>query len=328
MTFQKLFSKISDIYTFIDFIDLIDFIFFCYNIAHMSIKLPKIFLDSSDPLETKKAKGLLSLLHGQTTNPSLVVKNPEVVKYTAKGKKLKKNELLKFYKDLIQEIEKQIAGPISVEVYADWNTTAKVMLAQADDMFSWGRNIYIKFPTIPEGVKAAHEFVGKGGRVNMTLVFDEVQSAAVYTATLATQKPAFVSPFIGRWDDRGFNGLNLVKNIQKQYRGFNKKLHKKDSHVEVLAASIRSLDHFYASIFMEADIMTIPLKIIYDWIQEEKWMPDEHYRIQTPGLKSIVYQDVPYQTDYTKYVIEKTEGSLLDEGLNKFVGDWNKILEK
>lgn len=294
----------------------------------MSIKLPKIFLDSGDPLETKKAKGLLARLDGQTTNPSLVAKNPEVLKYTQKGKKLKKAELLNFYKQMVQEIAKEIAGAISVEVYADWDTKAKEMLIQAEEMNSWGKNIYIKFPTLNEGVQAAHEFVAKGGRVNMTLVFDQTQAAAVYSATLETKQPAFISPFIGRWDDKGYDGLDLVKNILKQYRKYNKILHKKESHVEVLAASIRSLDHFYASIFMGADIVTIPLKIVYEWLEEEKWMPDEHYRIPPKGLKPLVYLDIPFNRDYTPYKIEKVEGSLLDEGLKKFIGDWNKLLDK
>lgn len=292
----------------------------------MSIKLPKIFLDSGDPTETKKAKGLLARLDGQTTNPSLIVKNPEVQKYTANGKKLKKEELLNFYKQIIQEIDKEIAGAISVEVYADWNTKAEEMLDQAEEMATWGSNLYIKFPTIPEGVKAAHEFVQKGGNVNMTLVFDQMQAGAVYAATMGTKQPAFISPFIGRWDDRGFNGMDLVKNILKQYKGYNKKLHKNKSHVEVLAASIRSLDHFYASIFMGADIVTIPMKIVYAWMEEEKWMPDEHYRIPIAGLKSIVYQDIPLKNNFSEYEIDKTEGTLLDEGLKKFVADWNKLL--
>lgn len=293
----------------------------------MSIKLPKIFLDSSDPVETKKAKGLLGFLDGQTTNPTLVAKNPEVLQYVNKGKKLTSAELHDFYKKIIAEIEKEIAGPISVEVYADWDSKAKDLLTQAEDMATWGRNIYIKFPTIPEGIQAAHEFVQKGGKVNMTLVFDQVQAAAVYSATRNATSPVFISPFIGRWDDRGYNGLDLVKNIAKTYRTFNKELHRNKSHVSILAASIRSLEHMYASIFMEADMMTIPLKLIYEWLEDEKWMPDEHYRIETPGLQSLIYEAIPYHSDFTEYKIEKKDGSLLTEGLKKFVSDWNALMK-
>ncbi|QQS44695.1 transaldolase [Candidatus Roizmanbacteria bacterium] len=294
----------------------------------MSIKLPKIFLDSGDPEETKKAKSLLGFLDGQTTNPSLVAKNPEVQAYLAKGNKLKEDELLNMYRQIIEKIDKEIAGPISVETYADWDTKADQMLAQAKEMHKWGRNIYIKFPTIPEGLKAANEFVKGGGKVNMTLVFDQNQAAAVYAATLPTFQPAFVSPFIGRWDDRGYRGLDLIKNIIKMYKEFDSKRNEHKQHVEVLAASIRSLDHFYASIFLGADIVTIPMSIIRDWIEQERWVPDEKYRIDTEGLHAILYKELAYHDDYTQYEVVKEEGSLLDEGLNKFVQDWNNLLDK
>ena len=291
----------------------------------MSIKLPKIFLDSGDPEETRKAKGLIGTIDGQTTNPSLVAKNPDVQKRIADGKKLTKEELLSLYKEMIQAIEKETAGPVSVEVYADWNTTAKEMLEQASDMFTWGNNIYMKFPTIPEGIKAAQEFTRNGGRVNMTLVFDQQQAAAVFEATKERPSPSFISPFIGRWDDRGFDGMDLIKNIGKQYRSYEKKT-QKESHVRILAASIRNLEHLYASIFMGVDAVTIPYTLIQEWIQDEKWVPDQHYRYNAGSLKSLVYQEVPMGQPLDSYTIEKEEGSLLDEGLKKFVQDWNNLL--
>lgn len=293
----------------------------------MSIKLPKIFLDSGNPEETKKAKGLLGHLDGQTTNPSLVAKHPEVQKILSQGKKLSEQDLLKFYRQIIGEIEKEIAGSISVEVYADWDTTASQMLKQAENMFSWGKHIHIKFPSTSEGVKAAHEFVKNKGRVNMTLVFEQVQAAASYAATLGNSETHFVSPFIGRWDDRGFDGLDVTKNIIRMYKQFNKKLNVRKSHILVLAASIRNLEHLYSSIFMGADILTVPFKIIQEWISHEKWMPDEHYRAPKNGLKSIIYEDIPFRKNFEEYKIERVEGDLLDEGLKKFVSDWNNLLK-
>jgi len=292
----------------------------------MSIKLPRIFLDSGNPQETAKTKSLLGFLDGQTTNPSLVVKNPEVQKFLADGKKLSQNELLDVYKKIIGEIDTQIAGPISVETYADWDTKAKDMLAQAHDMKTWGKNIYVKFPTIPEGLKAANEFVKSGGSVNMTLVFDQQQAAAVYAATLPTFKPAFISPFVGRWDDRGFKGIDLIKNIVKMFKDFNKKRSENKSHIEILSASIRHLQHFYGSIVNGADILTVPFKIIDEWVQEERFMPDESYRPETQGLRSIVYKELPYHDDYMMYPFEREKGSLLDEGLVKFAKDWNSLI--
>lgn len=304
---------------------------FLYQILYttpMSIKLPKLFLDSGNPEETRKAKSLLGYLDGQTTNPSLVAKNPEVQAYLAKGNKLKEDELLDMYKKMIQEIDREIAGPISVETYADWDTTAETMLAQARDMKEWGRNVYIKFPTVPEGLKAANAFVKEGGSVNMTLVFDQQQAAAVYAATLPTFKPAFISPFIGRLDDRGMRGIDLIKNIKKMYREFDKKRNESKAHVEVLGASIRHLNHFYASVFLGADILTVPFSIIKEWVDEEKWVPDENYRPETGGLHAMIYQDLPYHDDYTQYPVEKVDGSLLSDGLVKFAHDWNSLLDK
>lgn len=292
----------------------------------MTVKLPKIFLDSGDPEETRKAKGLLSNLDGQTTNPSLVAKNPDVVKYLESGKRLTEAELLGKYKEIIAEISTIISGPISVEVYADWESTASDMLRQAEDMGTWARNVYMKFPTTTAGVQAARDYTANGGKVNMTLVFDQVQAAAVFEATKQTQAPAFVSPFIGRWDDRGFDGLDLVRNILKQYKKYEKKTGS-ESHVKVLAASVRHLDHLYSCIFMKADIITMPLPVVYDWIQDEKWVPDDHYRYKPDNLKNMVYQQVDPGQPLESYTIPRVEGDLLDEGLKKFAADWKKLIQ-
>lgn len=295
-----------------------------------SIKLPKVFLDSGNPEDTKKAKGILGFIDGQTTNPSLVAKHPDVAKFLEKGKKLTEQELLKFYRQIIREIGSQISGPVSVEVYADWNTKAETMLKQAEEMYTWGKNCYVKFPVIPEGLKAAHEFVKKGGRVNMTLVFDQQQSAAVYLAVNShpNKKPqgAFISPFAGRWDDRGYLGLDLVRNIIRQYKEYDAKLHIKKSSLLVLSASIRNLEHLYGSIFLGADILTVPLKIIYEWVEAERWMPDTRYRIKTNGLKALLYEHVPLKKDFLDYAVGKGKSFLLDEGLAKFVKDWKNLI--
>jgi transaldolase len=292
----------------------------------MSIKLPKLFLDSGNPEDTKKVKSLIGYIDGQTTNPSLVVKNPTVLNYIAQGKKLQKDELISIYREIITEIDKMVSGPISVETYADWNTPAQEMVEQAHEMKSWGHNIYIKFPTIKQGLIAANEFVKSGGNVNMTLVFDQNQAAAVYTATYPAFATAFVSPFIGRWDDKGYDGLDLIRNIKKMYRNFSEKRREKECHVEILAASIRNMEHFYTSMQIGADIITAPLSIYEEWINQERFVPDEKYHADKKGLKSIFYQDTPLHNDFTQYEIRKEDNSLLNEGLDKFVSDWNKIL--
>ena len=85
-------------------------------------------------------------------------------------------------------------------------------------MFGWIPNAHVKFPTSAEGLKAAEKAIGLGLRVNMTLCFSQAQAAAVYAATRGARKgQVFVSPFIGRLDDRGENGMDLIANILRMY---------------------------------------------------------------------------------------------------------------
>src|SRR3989344_4842731 len=102
---------------------------------------------------------------------------------------------------------------------------------QGKEMFSWIPNAHVKYPTTKAGLEAAHRSIQEGMRVNMTLVFTQEQAAAVYAATKGAKRgDVFVSPFIGRLDDRGENGMDLIKNIIKMYRGG-------DGHVLILGAS-------------------------------------------------------------------------------------------
>ena len=131
-----------------------------------------------------------------------------------------------------------IAG-VSIEVFADFDTTAENMLAQGREMFSWIPNAYVKYPCTKEGLHAAQASVREGIRVNMTLCFSQEQAGAVYAATKGSKQPVYVSPFLGRLDDRGENGMDLVRNIKKMYEPG-------DGHVLVLAASIRGRTIFSA----------------------------------------------------------------------------------
>ena len=126
---------------------------------------------------------------------------------------------------------------VSIEVFADLGTSAEEMLAQGEEMFSWIPNAYVKYPCTHEGLRAAQMSVQKSIRVNMTLCFSQEQAAAVYAATKGSKEPVYVSPFVGRLDDRGEDGMDLVRNIKKMYE-------RSDGHVHVLAASIRSRQPF------------------------------------------------------------------------------------
>ena len=136
------------------------------------------------------------------------------------------------------------------------------MLEQAREMVKWVPQACIKLPIVPEGLKAAQKAVECGIPLNMTLCFSQEQAAAVYAATRGTKKPVFVSPFIGRLDDKGKDGISLVKNILSMYE-------KGDGHVLPLTASVRSLDHLLAAIKMASPLITVPFKIIKEWQEKD-----------------------------------------------------------
>ncbi len=144
----------------------------------------KIFLDSGDPAETKAIIKLLGFLDGQTTNPTLVAKNPYAKDRFEKGEKFTAEEIIDFYKQVVTEISKLIPqGSVSIEVYAEQDTKAEAMFEQAKKMNAWIPNAHIKYPTTAEGLKAAAQSIKEGISVNMTLCFTQDQAAAVYAAT-------------------------------------------------------------------------------------------------------------------------------------------------
>ena len=115
----------------------------------------RIFLDSGDPQETREALELLGFLDGQTTNPSLIANNPQTA-----GKKFSKNEILDFYKKVVQEISGLIpAGSVSVEVYADPSTTATEMIEQGKAFNEWIPNAHIKYPLFYSGLSSQFIFI-------------------------------------------------------------------------------------------------------------------------------------------------------------------------
>lgn len=278
----------------------------------------KIFLDGGDPKETKQLLAELGFLDGQTTNPTLVAKNPEAAKRLEEGKKFESSEIIEFYRQIVTEISQIIPkGSVSVEVYADKDTTAHEMLEQAELFFSWIPNAHIKYPTTYEGLIAAHESIKLGMRVNMTLVFTQSQAAAVYSATKGAKKgEVFVSPFIGRLDDQGESGMDLIKNILKMYESG-------DGHVEVLTASVRNMDHFQEAIKLGSDIITSPIKIIKEWSDNGKKIPGSEFIYNAKELKPIEYQELDLEKPWTEFDITHP---LTDKGIEKFSADWNTLI--
>ena len=279
----------------------------------------RIFLDGGDPAETQKAIRLLGFLDGQTTNPTLISKNPDVRKRLEKGEKFSESEILDFYQKVVKEISSLIPqGSISVEVYADASTPAEKMLEQGKKMFSWIPNAHVKLPSTKEGLKAAEQAIRKGLRVNMTLCFRQEQAAAVYAATLRAKRgDVFVSPFVGLLDDRKENGMDLIANILRMYRGG-------DSHVEVLTASVRNLDHFLYAIQLGSDILTSPFPILQEWAEKRIPLPGSNYTYPTGDLKPIAYREISLDKSWPDYDLHH---ELTDRGMENFSADWKGLIK-
>lgn len=267
----------------------------------------KFFLDSCSVNETKIVKKWLGFLDGQTTNPTLLRKK-------LGDKRFKPWQLLLEYKNVVKQISKIIPkGSVSVEVYADKNTTSDEMLWQAREMFGWIPNAHIKLPTNHAGLIAANKAVSEGLRVNMTLVFSQRQARAVYAATENCEN-VLVSPFIGRLEDHGWNGVSLVKNILKMFS-------KGDGHVKVLAASIRNVNHLLACIQLGVDMVTAPFKVFEEWRSQGYPLPSESF-VYEPKLKVIKFENLDLNSDWRK---SSFKHSLLVKGLEKFSKDWNSL---
>lgn len=278
----------------------------------------KIFLDGGDPKETWDVLEMLGFLDGQTTNPTLIAKNPKAQARLERGEKFSAQEINDFYRGVVREISSLIPnGSISIEVYADQTITAEQMLAQAREMYLWITNAHIKLPITVQGLIAAEQAVKESMRVNMTLCFNQEQAAAVYAATKWARKgQVFVSPFVGRLDDQGENGMDLIKNILQMYRDG-------DGHVEALTASVRSVDHFMYALALGSDIITAPFKVLKEWADAGMVVPEADFQYAPPALKSIAYQEIDLAKDWKQFNVAH---NLTQKGIERFSQDWNSLI--
>ena len=186
----------------------------------------KIFLDSADIDEIRELSKT-NLIDGVTTNPSLIAKSG-------------RNIL-----EVIEEICSIISGPVSAEVTA---TDYETMMLEANRFIKLAKNVSIKVPLTRNGLQTCRTLSEKGVSVNVTLCFSPSQ------AILAAKAGAsFISPFVGRLDDIGQNGLDLIYDIVEIYNNYNFK-------TEVLVASVRGVHHIVESAKIGANIVTIPAK--------------------------------------------------------------------
>lgn len=123
----------------------------------------RIFLDGGNPEETAEAIKRLGFLDGQTTNPTLISKNPDIREHLEAGKRFSAEELIAYYRDVVKKISPMVPeGSVSVEVYSDGDTLADAMLRQGREMFGWIPNAHIKFPTSAQDCRPPRQRLGKG----------------------------------------------------------------------------------------------------------------------------------------------------------------------
>ena len=215
----------------------------------------KFFVDTADVAEIKELAAT-GLLDGVTTNPTLVAKAG------------------RDFKEIVAEICAITPGPVSAEVAA---TDYAGMMLEAEVLRKIAKNVTIKVPLTMDGLKACKALTGDGTMVNVTLCFSANQ------ALLAAKAGAtFVSPFIGRLDDIGLNGMDVIREIRAIYDNYP------GLSTDILAASIRTVNHVKEAALIGADVATIPPSI----------------------LKQLA------------------KHPLTDSGLATFVADWNKTGQK
>lgn len=270
----------------------------------------KIYIDGGDPAETKEADMLLKKagyhgLDGQTTNPTLIAKR-------AQGK-----DPISFYRKTVEEMSTIISeGKISIQVIGDPATlTTQDMLSQARDRIAWIPNGVIKLPCSRPGLEAAAIFCQEGP-VNITLNFSQEQAAAVYAATKAHNYDVYISPFVGRLDDKGENGMDVVVNELEMLNGFG------DQHVQVLTASVRSVKHILYALKLKSHVITIPFKTFQEWANEGFPLPKDDFIYDVPGLMDIPYKELTLDKEWKEYDLTHP---LTDAGIAKFWEDWKGI---
>jgi transaldolase len=189
----------------------------------------KFFVDTADVAEIKELAAT-GLLDGVTTNPSLVAK------------------ARRDFKEIIAEICAAIPGPVSAEVAA---TDLEGMLREGRTLARIAKNVTVKVPLTWEGLKACRTLAGEGTMVNVTLCFSANQ------ALLAAKAGAtFISPFVGRLDDTGADGMDLVREIRTIYDNYP------ELETQILAASIRNVLHVKQAAMIGADVVTVPPAVL------------------------------------------------------------------
>lgn len=296
----------------------------------------RFILDSGDPDEYR-AISILANSNGQklwggTTNPTLIAKSAS---RRIAGQKFTDKEAFELQKKIVLELLTIVPGAVSAEVYADPETKASEMIQQGKEIASWDKRIYVKLPTTIEGFKARSQLRKEKIPINNTLVFSQEQIFAICLHEQIMQNeyeligkhPCFISPFVGRLDDIGIDGMTLVENGMKIKEKYSFKCW-------MLEASVRQLEHMQRGILCKTELITAPAKVYKEWFMltnEQKnvlkastdskpikqWWPDDN-------LLSI-----NSEADFFKAIesnILDISHPLTDQGIIRFASDWKSIL--
>ncbi|MDI6710904.1 MAG: fructose-6-phosphate aldolase [Bacillota bacterium] len=193
----------------------------------------KLFLDTANVNEIRDAAAL-GVISGVTTNPSLIAKEG------------------RDFTTVVREIVSIVDGPVSAEVIS---TEARGMVDEAVELSRIHPNVVIKIPMLGEGLKAVHELESRGIKCNVTLVFSANQALLA-----ALAGASYVSPFVGRLDDAGHDGIEVVGDIVEIFNTY-------DLPTQVISASIRHPLHVLASARAGAHIATVPYKVLMQMIK-------------------------------------------------------------
>lgn len=214
----------------------------------------EFFIDTADINEIKEANSL-GILDGVTTNPSLIAKTGRP------------------FRRVVDDICSIVKGPVSVEAVS---LQCESMVKEARELASIASNIVVKIPLIKEGLKAVKILSDEGIKTNVTLCFSANQALLA-----AKAGGTYVSPFIGRLDDRGQTGMDLIEEIRSIYDNYN-------FETQIIVASIRNPVHVKDAALLGADIATIPFDVFDKLVQHP----------------------------------------LTDEGLKRFLSDWERVPKK
>ena len=184
----------------------------------------KFFLDTANVDEIKRINEL-GLVDGVTTNPTIIAKEG------------------RDFEEVTKEICSLVDGPVSAEVTG---SQAEEMIAEAEVLAKWARNVVVKIPMTEQGLKAVNTLSKKGIKTNVTLVFTVAQGLMA-----AKAGATYISPFLGRLDDIGTDSMALIKNLRKVLDNYGYK-------AEIISASVRGLEHVEKVAELGADIATIP----------------------------------------------------------------------